>query len=90
MPELYFELPPAGEAPALGEVGRSIRGATIKTVSLAALASGLLAYGGPPDPQDWQRWVNRVFRHWAWHEMNRRRRRHYPNGYTDSGHPPIH
>jgi hypothetical protein len=29
-------------------------------------------------------------RHWLWHEMHKRRRRHYPNAYTDTGNPPIH
>lgn len=90
MPEIFYELPPVSAAPSLGELGRSVRGATIKPISLAALAAGLLAYSAAPDPEDWQRWLNKAVRHWLWHEAHRRRRRHFPNGYTDSGHPPIH
>lgn len=90
MPELYFELPSAVPVFGAGDFPRSIRGADIKTISLAALVSGLLAYGAPPPPDDWQRWANKVFRHWLWHEAHRRRRKHYPSGYTDSSHAPIH
>lgn len=90
MPELYYELPPVAGAPSLAEMPRSLRGSPIKIVSLAALVAGMAAYGGLPDPEDWQRWFNKAMRHWLWHEMHRRRRKHYPNGYTDSAHPPIH
>ena len=90
MPEIYYELPPVGEAPSLDMSGRSIRGAGIKVVSLVALSAGALAYAGPPDPEDWQRWLNKLVRHWAWHEAHRRRRKHFPSGYTDSSHAPIH
>jgi hypothetical protein len=90
MPEIYYELPTPGGAPDIVDLPRSIRGAPIKVVSLAALAAGLLAYSAPPDPEEWQRWFNKAMRHWLWHEMHRRRRKHYPSGYTDTSHAPIH
>jgi hypothetical protein len=90
MPEIFYELPPVSAAPSLAELPRSVRGAPIKVIGLAALVAGRLAYASAPDPEDWQRWLNKAVRHWLWHEAHRRRRRHFPSGYTDSGHPPIH
>jgi hypothetical protein len=90
VPEIYYEVPPAEVIPQLGPLPRSIAGTPIKLVSLAAVVAGALAYAAPPDPNDWQKWANKAFRHWLWHEAHKRRRRHFPNAYTDTGHPPIH
>lgn len=90
MPELYYELPSAIPAGGVDALPRSIRGAPIAIISLAALVAGELAYNAVPPPEDWQKWFNKAMRHWLWHEMHRRRRKHYPSGYTDTSHAPIH
>jgi hypothetical protein len=90
VPEIYFEVPPAAFISALPPIGRSVAGTPLKLVSLAALVAGELAYSAIPPSDDWQKWANKAMRHGLWHEMHKRRRRHYPNAYTDTGNPPIH
>lgn len=78
MPEIFYELPADTSAVGPPPELANVRGVHIRPLSALVLVAGYMAYGGPDPGDAWKKLAWKWFRHFLWHELHRRRRRHYP------------